>query len=225
MNADFIVKMWPKAAHPAAEMAAALNAIFAEFDISTQARRAGFLSQFAYETAGFSALEENLNHSASGLRRVFHRRLYLWAEKECAGANPVNKPKIIPLVEKRSLELAHKPEAIAEFVYGGRFGNRPEGAGDGWKFRGRGWPHLTFHDNYLDAGNALGLDLVAHPDLAKELPHCARVAGWFWHNKGCNAFADRRDITGLTKVINGGKNGLPERIGLWSRLSSMEIPS
>lgn len=220
MNADFIAKMWPKAAHTPAEMAVALGQTFDEFDISTSDRRAAFLSQMAYETIGFSKLEENLNYTTSGrIRDVFSVRFSLWAKS--LHGNSVDLCRAA--ISKRSQELVGKPRELAEFVYGGRFGNRPEGAGDGWKFRGRSWTHLTFHDNYEDAGNALGLPLVDHPDQALVLPHCARIAGWFWHNKGCNRLADNHDITGLTKLINGGKNGLPERIGLWSRLRTMEM--
>lgn len=201
----YVAKMFPKSVFVASALAAALSETFARFDISSDSRKAGFLSQAHHETMGMSAIEENLNYSASRMRAVWPSRF--------RGEN-----------FQKSVQLAGKPEALGDYVYGGRNGNRPEGSGDGYKYRGRGLFHLTFADNYADAGNAIGLPLRMFPDQVLTLPACVLTAGWFWHNNGCNAFADKHDITGLTKVINGGKNGLPERIGLWSRFRGMEIP-
>lgn len=50
------------------------------------------------------------------------------------------------------------------FVYGGRFGNRP-GTDDGYNYRGGGLIQLTFRDNYATFAPLVGADLVGHPDL------------------------------------------------------------
>ncbi|HGG5936387.1 TPA: glycoside hydrolase family 19 protein, partial [Cronobacter sakazakii] len=110
-------------------------------------------------------------------------------------------------------EKALSPErqaAIANIVYGGRFGNNLNG--DGWKYRGRGLKQITFKANYEECGKALGLNLVDSPDLLLQDKYAALSAGWFWKANGCNQFADVGDVNGLTRRINGGLNGLQDRI-------------
>lgn len=83
---------------------------------------------------------------------------------------------------------------------------------DGDRFKGRGWPMITGRDNYTRCGKALGLDLVNHPELAALPENAARIAAWYWsveHN--INPLADADDCVGVTKVINGGTNGLQWR--------------
>lgn len=87
--------------------------------------------------------------------------------------------------------------------------------GDGFKFRGRGLIQLTGRGNYRKAGEALGVDLIAHPELLGEPALATRSAGWFWQAHGCNELADSGDFEKLTRRINGGLNGYAERLGLW----------
>jgi putative chitinase len=88
--------------------------------------------------------------------------------------------------------------------------------GDGFRFRGRGLIQTTGRFNYQGTGLALGLDLVANPDLLSEPVPAARSAGWFWKARGLNEVADRGDFLAITKRINGGYNGLSERQMLWA---------
>ncbi|WP_341312359.1 glycoside hydrolase family 19 protein [Paraburkholderia sp. IMGN_8] len=75
-----------------------------------------------------------------------------------------------------------RQQQIANVAYGGRYGN-----GDGWRFKGRGLKQITFRDNYLACGRALGVDLIANPDLlATDDALAARSAAWFWASHGCN---------------------------------------
>jgi len=104
---------------------------------------------------------------------------------------------------------AARQAAIANLVYGGRYGNNLNG--DGWKYRGRGLKQVTFKSNYEACGKALGLDLVNNPDLLIETRNAARSAGWFWKSNNLNRFADNGDFNGLTKAINGGLNGIDDR--------------
>ncbi|MCP2234048.1 MULTISPECIES: glycoside hydrolase family 19 protein [Erwinia] len=96
-----------------------------------------------------------------------------------------------------------------DIVYGNRYGNNANG--DGWKYRGRGLKQLTFRWNYIACGEDLGLDLEEKPELLLDPINAACSAGWFWKNNNCNYFADRNDISGLTRRINGGFNGLKLR--------------
>jgi len=91
-------------------------------------------------------------------------------------------------------------------------GNRDEASGDGWRFRGSAICQLTGHDNFWHAGQALGVDLVANPDLARTPKYAAPIGGWFWSTHGCNRLAEAKDYNGCTRVINGGLFGAEQRI-------------
>lgn len=178
----------------------------AEFQIDALERIAGFISQTAHESGGYSILTENLNYSADTMAVVWSNR---FAEKGPDGKpvkeNGKNKPN------KFALALHRKPEMIANVVYSNRMGNGSIESGEGWKYRGRGLKQLTGKDNYTRCGKALGLDLVSNPDLLLESNNAVRSAAWFWSFNKCSEFADRRDIEGLTKRINGGLIGLADR--------------
>jgi predicted chitinase len=90
-------------------------------------------------------------------------------------------------------------------------------AGDGKRFKGRGPIQLTGRANYRVFGDALGLDLVADPALAASKEVAFRIAGLYWRKRGLNALADRQDFRRITKLINGGFNGLVDRLRFWER--------
>ncbi len=92
--------------------------IMEKFGIDNPLRLSHFLSQCAHESGNFKFLNENLNYSADGLRKIF--------------------PKYFPTIEVAN-KYARQPEKIANKVYGGRMGNGDEASGDGYKFRGRGF--------------------------------------------------------------------------------------
>ncbi|QWA09920.1 glycoside hydrolase family 19 protein [Sodalis ligni] len=167
-----------------------------KFGIDTGLRQAAFIAQIGTESAGFTRLSESFNYSVVGLS-IFGNRLTA-AQREQLGRKE-GEPALSP----------ERQMAIANIVYGGRYGNQL--AGDGWRYRGRGLKQVTFHDNYLACGQKLHLDLVADPDLLLEDVNAAQSAGWFWDANDCNAFADLKDMLGLTKRINGGTNGLNDR--------------
>ncbi|ELY6244241.1 glycoside hydrolase family 19 protein [Cronobacter universalis] len=167
------------------------------YGIDTPKRQAHFIGQIGTESGGFQSVQESLNYSVAGLA-IFGIRLTA-AQREQLGRKPGEK--------------ALSPErqaAIANIVYGGRFGNNMNG--DGWKYRGRGLKQITFKANYEECGKALGLNLVDSPDLLLQDKYAALSAGWFWKANGCNQFADAGDVNGLTRRINGGLNGLQDRI-------------
>ena len=177
-----------------------------EFEINTPQRIAGFLAQTSHESGGYTMLTENLNYRAATLAACWPNRF--------AVMGPDKKPKkengkLIPTAVANS--IAGKPELIANLVYSSRMGNGPAESGDGWKYRGRGLKQLTGKDNYTRCGAALGLDLVNNPDFLLEPIAAARSAGWFWKTNHLSDFADKGDILGMTKKINGGTIGLAER--------------
>jgi predicted chitinase len=84
--------------------------------------------------------------------------------------------------------------------------------GDGYRYRGRGIIQLTGRSNYRTYGKKLGVDLEGNPDLAADPKVALRVAAQYWNDRGLNALADRNDIRGITRRINGGYNGFNDRV-------------
>ena len=168
-----------------------LNKTFEKYEINTPLRQAAFIGQCGHESNSFRTLEENLNYSAKGLMTTWPSRF-----------------SDIDTAER----YKHQPEKIANKVYGGRadLGNKEDG--DGWRFHGRGLIQLTGRTNYTVCGLALGKPFAEHPELVLDPEHAALSAGWFWNKRGLNSVADNESWELLTKRINGGLNGLQDRI-------------
>ncbi|WP_335943669.1 glycoside hydrolase family 19 protein [Pseudomonas sp. G166] len=100
-----------------------------------------------------------------------------------------------------------------------RLGNTPQADGDGQKYRGRGLIQMTGHDNYLRCSLGLFGDerLLALPELLEQPQWAAESAAWFWEQNGLNELADRDQFNTITRRINGGLNGLEDRLQLWER--------
>lgn len=167
----------------------------AEWSIDTPLRLAAFLAQIAHESGQLCALAENLNYSADALLRVFPRHFEA----------------------SQAATYARHPDRIASRVYANRMGNGDEASGDGWRYRGRGLIQVTGKTNYAACGTALGLDLIAQPELLEQPGPAARSAAWFWHRNGLNRPADAHDIETITRRINGGLSGLDDRKAHYAR--------
>lgn len=89
--------------------------------------------------------------------------------------------------------------------------------GDGSRYRGRGPFQITGRANYAACGQALGVDLVAFPQLLESSELGARAAAWYWHSRGLNELADVDDYEGITRRINGGLKGYADRMQRWER--------
>jgi putative chitinase len=166
----------------------------AKFELNTPLRLAHFLAQAGHESGGFKLVNENLNYGAKGLLGIFK--------------------KYFPTEEKAKL-YERKPEKIANLVYGSRMGNGAETTGEGYKFRGRGYIQLTGKDNYKAFDAVVTESIVDNPDLvATKYPLLS--AAWFFHKNGLHKIADKGAtdavITEVTKRVNGGIIGLPDRI-------------
>ena len=97
----------------------------------------------------------------------------------------------------------------AQNTYDGRMGNNK--SGDGYRYRGRGYIQLTGKNNYTQAGRALGLDLVKNPDQASTPEIGAKTSVWFWKTNVQPRVSNWDDVTAITKIVNGGYNGLDDR--------------
>ena len=191
MNTEQLAKILKMKPAKAGEWIDAINETFEKFDISTPERQACFLGQCAHESGGFTALSENLNYSAASLCRVW--------------------PKRFPTISDGQI-CERNPEKIANRVYASRMGNGDEESGEGYAYRGRGLIQLTGKSNYQACGEALGVDLVENPDLVATPQYAALSAGWFWNKNKLNNYADKGDMEGLTKKINGGTHGIEDRV-------------
>jgi len=89
--------------------------------------------------------------------------------------------------------------------------------GDGMKFKGRGLIQVTGRANYKAVGDALGVDMLAHPEQLEEREFAARSAAWFWKTHGLNELADAYEFEKITRKINGGLNGYVQRLALYER--------
>ena len=166
--------------------------VMEKFQINTPLRLAHFLAQCGHESGGFRLTKENLNYSAKGLANTFKK----YFPTEAAAAS-----------------YARQPEKIANKVYGNRMGNGPEASGDGAKFCGRGYIQLTGKDNYKAFDAIVPENLLESPDLvATKYPLLS--AAWFFHKNCLGKCTDASDaaVTAVTKCVNGGTIGLPDRL-------------
>ena len=172
----------------------ALEQLFPDYEINTPQRMAAFIAQCAHESAGFTALVENLNYRWQSLRKVF--------------------PKYFP-TDELAQDYANRPnkqEAIANKVYANRMGNGDEASGDGFKFCGRGLIQLTGRTNYTWFAASIGIGPEEAEEYLQTFEGAAQSACWFWETNNLNQWADKGDILTLTKRINGGTIGLDDRI-------------
>lgn len=197
-----LMKIMP-AARPsvAASFVDPLNRAMFAYEITTQLREAAFLAQVAHESTQLSALVESFNYKADRLLAVFP---HYFDQKEAEA-------------------YARQPARIASRVYANRMGNGDEASGDGWKYRGRGLIQITGRKNYQACGEALGLDLLDAPIQLEAPPLAAMSTAWFWKENGLNELADHEQFTAITRKINGGTNGLPQRLAFYkSAMKTME---
>jgi putative chitinase len=172
--------------------ASELDAAAKVFYFDTTQRLAAFIAQTAHESASYNVLQENLNYSKEGLRKVF--------------------PKYFP-DDATASRYARQPKWIASRVYGNRMGNGGEQTQEGWKFRGRGLIQVTGKNNYRLCSDFLFGDdrLLEDPDILLEPEYAMASAGWFWETNKLNDVVDSGNFVQLTKRINGGTNGLAHR--------------
>jgi putative chitinase len=93
--------------------------------------------------------------------------------------------------------------------------------GDGAKYIGRGLVQLTGRWNYWRQSKLLKVDILKNPELLENPLLGTRVAFTFWNSKGLTKWADSDNINKVTKKLNGGYNGLQDRIREYSRISKM----
>jgi putative chitinase len=165
----------------------------------TPERAAHFFGQTAHETGGFLLFSENLNYSATGLLKTFKKYFN----------------------EKTAQEYARQPHKIASKVYANRMGNGTEASKEGFSFLGRGALQLTGKANYQAFSTYLNKpEIMTSPALVATDYAFESAIFFFDKNKLwdiCDKGVTDATILSISKKINGGTNGLEDRVSLTKR--------
>jgi putative chitinase len=160
----------------------------------TPERAAHFFAQTSHETGGFKLFVENLNYSAKGLQSIFGKYF------------PGNLEE----------SYARQPEKIASRVYANRMGNGNESSMEGWIFRGRGAIQTTGKSNYKSFSDSIKKpEIMTNPELVGTDYAFESAMFFFTKNKiwdVCDKGVSLETITRVSRIINGGTNGLEDRI-------------
>lgn len=195
---ELVQQMMPQCRDPKG-WAPVLDVRLFEAGIVEPQQIAAFISQTGHESLNYNVLEENLNYSAEGLMKIF--------------------PKYFRDV--RPQDYARQPRKIASRVYANRMGNGDEASQEGWKFRGRGVLQVTGKKNYRDCSLYIFGDeetLIDNPDILLDKEYALLSAIWYWD---INKLKRVTDFVQLTKAINGGTNGLEDRMARFERAMSV----
>lgn len=202
LTEDALRSFWPQASDEVIKgTVAAWPDVASHYGFNSIQRCAHFWGQITWECGGGTELRENLSYSAGRIVEIFGVGRHSAA---------------VTAAEAR--DLAHHPFALAERVYGlgnlhmaKELGNTQHG--DGYNFRGFGALNSTGRDAAVKIGASIGKDLVGNPDLCND-PGISLWSGAdeYVNSLGCFKFADRDDSIGETKRINGGMNGLSDRL-------------
>lgn len=191
-----------------------MNKMMDVFKIDSIESTAHFVGQLAHETANFKKSVESLNYSVSGLISTFSfmRKNPLYAKKY-GRINGVQKADQVAIANLVYDDANRSPKY--------KLGNVEPG--DGWKFRGRGAIMITGRNNYEAFFKWLGLCVDTDPDLV-ESKYYWETALWFfeknkvwWHTNAVTFFNCKM----VTKIINGGDNGLSHRWNLTEQYYSI----
>lgn len=180
-----------------------LPLVVEDWDITIPYRMSHFLGQIMHESADFRFVTENLNYSKEGLLTIFSKYF----------------------TPQQAEQYARKPIAIASRVYGNRMGNGNEASQEGWKYRGRGYIQLTGKNNYRAFSQEVGVDFVENPDLVATPKYALLSAAWFFTKNNIHLIADDgielNIIRRVTRAINGGYNGLEDRINKTNQIYNL----
>jgi putative chitinase len=189
VKVDQLISILPLARPRAGFFLPILSASMSEFGIVSSFDQAAFIANVGHETGQLATFSENLNYSAEALLRQWPARF---------------TPAL-------AAQLARKPEAIANHVYGGRYGNGDEKSGDGWRYRGGGGIQTTFRDNYAAGAAHFGMDIAAFAEWVRTPEGAIRSAAQFWQAHKISARSAAGDFDGCCDLVNLGHK--TEKVG------------
>lgn len=189
-----------------------------KYQIDTPIRIAYFLAHIDHESSGLRRLKESFNYTPEALLKVFRGRItveqaYKWG---------------------RTVTRAANQPMIANTVYGGTWGLRNLGntqPNDGFFFLGRGALQCTGRANYTRFSRFMkNPEIIIKPWLMESIDLSLEFAGYFWNVNQLNKVADKdnlyfksiyirdrhtsnnENLIRSTRIINGGLNGLEDRV-------------
>lgn len=169
------------------------------YAIDSELRLAHFLAQCSYESATFTAVEEDLYYTKDRLKVVW--------------------PTIFT-TDELAKKYEKNPEKLGNFVYANKNGNGNEASGDGYKFRGRGYIQLTGRNNYKAFDAKITEDCVKDPDIVATT-YPLESAGFFFKSNNIHLLADagstEADSNAVTKKVNKYTTTGPDRFKLFSK--------
>lgn len=143
---------------------------------------------------------------------------YIWPSMKAAEIDtPKRIAAFLAQLAHESGEYRYMEELASGNSYEGRSDLGNIHVGDGVKFKGHGPIQITGRNNHADCGLALGIDLINNPLLITTPVYGTAAACWFWNSRRLSLLADRDWFKTITKRINGGFNGLSDRIQYWDR--------
>lgn len=125
--------------------------------------------------------------------------------------NQIRIQMFLAQIGHESGELRYVEELASGQAYEGRKDLGNLHPGDGVMFKGRGLIQLTGRNNYSIMSKSFNVDFISNPNLLSEPEWAVRSACWFWSTKGLNSIADTGDFRRVTRIINGGYNGMTDR--------------
>jgi putative chitinase len=204
-------RLWPRAPRATVEAVAAIaEPAFARYGVETPLEIAHCMAQVSHECGAGRIVRENMNYRAERIVEIFgydkDRKRWVHSAR---------------VTDAEAEQLAHHPEALAERVYG--LGNPKKARelgntepGDGYRFRGNGMLQLTGRAAHRRIGKLIGVDLENDPEQLEDPAISFRVAVAEFVALRCLEPAAADDIVVVTKRVNGGRNGLADRI-VWLR--------
>jgi putative chitinase len=207
LTIDMMRRRWPHGDQHIAGLiegiVAAAPVVFPKYGLTSPLAIAHFMAQASEECGQGLEMIENMNYSAERLLQVFPTHF-------------------TPAMAARA---AHNPRMIADIAYGGRMGNASPPSDDGFRFRGAGMSQVTGRDGYAKLQAFLTergaqLNILEDPALIIAPTQTLECGVADWVVCGCLPHAEKDDLIGETRALNGGLNGLDERrrqLGLWKR--------
>ncbi len=176
-----------------------LNRQLPENAIDTPLRAAHFLAQVLHESGKLRHVREGMSYSSvDRLLAIFGKYF----------------------TKEEAPNFVRQPEKVGNRVYADRMGNGDEASGDGYRYRGRGLIQLTGRNNYtsFDGWGAAGV--VEDPERVAD-EHAVLSAIFFWSRNLINELADLDDVRAVTRKINGGLNGLADRMDILKKAKEL----
>lgn len=181
--------------------------LIAAAGITTPLRLAHFMAQVLHESGALTVQVESGRYSATNLGDM-------WDAGNWHGYF-ANRAACVAMAAQCKVDGGRM---LFSTVYGGRMGNAKLPSNDGWTYRGRGILQTTGRESYTKFGARCGVPFATQPDLIFAAPHALKPALAEWTDKNCNDAADRNDIVAVTRLINGGTVGLPQRRAWFAKI-------